>query len=902
MTQSQKPSLITHFLHVGPSLSDFNNNTITTIPSIINPVNPNQQQEAATPPPSITAQTTGRQLSSSSSSSSSTNQRPKVANPTGYLPTPILCSPFSNQENERLESAWQELSLGQRERAKWYSRRPDRKFSKRERERSHQKRSRESESSSKPGLVGVVVVDQKGKGKEENDQTTGQSRRLRSIPSLDQDEEEEEDMVLNLSAESLPHVVPVGLDSLFTVDVKRLKLFPAFWHGPRLDVYRGEWFYASNSKSKFYPCDPQLSESLETAYEHIRPWDLSYQDELRSALKIGTEAEDKLKVHLQRFDHDVIFQSSTQGRVYSTAVSSRISKTILTNFFASISRQASSYSGGTLVVRGWDQVLKFNGSLSDSQIPNDQDPPFEDRPIPISNPKPKATGKNTTADMIEEEEELENTSSEVSELVLVIHGIGQKLAQSYDSFDFVHACNQLRLGCNSVTKSDPKMKDLMKNKRVQFVPIRWRQSLEFDIEANEVEDHFLNNENETEPRTNKFSMKDIEIPNSITFVREVISNLVLDVPLYMSPRHHKSMICAVIQQANKVYKLFCHRNRYYSNRKVSIIAHSLGAALTVDILSNQPTSLKKDDSEADCSKSEGRLFGGDEIGKALDGSSNLFCFETRNVFLVGSPVAFFFHLHQAQLIAREGLVRSSDHYENKSEDEMVRFKRSSRVTSDEVGQYGCLASESVYNIYISTDPVAYSSSLEQVDASAFTKRFLDSIEESKKEKKKNLLKRIDLSNLMLTKKKSWFTSNHTKNDEENDEEKIDSMIEVGKVSGEVEGSSSKGLRSVGETEVTKVKSIADEENIRSIDKVKNLTDFVGVEGLSSCERERFFFFFRFEALNPIGCVDFVIPSLGLNQYVDMVTAHAGYWNENRFSKLILILLFGKYEDLKNCSC
>lgn len=112
-------------------------------------------------------------------------------------------------------------------------------------------------------------------------------------------------------------------------------------------------------------------------------------------------------------------------------------------------------------------------------------------------------------------------------------------------------------------------------------------------------------------------------------MREVVTGLVLDVPLYMSPKQHKLMIAAVIEQAYKVYQLFCRRNPYYTGRKVSILAHSLGAALTVDVLSRQP-SLWTADIETSA------VMGNTQ---AYVSALNHFCFDTSKVFLVGSPVS-----------------------------------------------------------------------------------------------------------------------------------------------------------------------------------------------------------------------------------------------------------------------
>jgi hypothetical protein len=127
------------------------------------------------------------------------------------------------------------------------------------------------------------------------------------------------------------HIIPVGLDNLFSVDLTELSLFPAFWEGSAVSVQRATWFYPSSSPSRFRPVDPVLSHHLERAYGEIKPWQASYQDEvhnrihsnvyrfvclhfprvqLRSALDIGAEAEDKLKCELPEVGFDVIFQSN----------------------------------------------------------------------------------------------------------------------------------------------------------------------------------------------------------------------------------------------------------------------------------------------------------------------------------------------------------------------------------------------------------------------------------------------------------------------------------------------------------------------------------------------------------------------------------------------------------------
>ncbi|MBW0493310.1 hypothetical protein O181_033025 [Austropuccinia psidii MF-1] len=858
---SLKPTLISHFLHVGPALSDFNSD------------------------PSLLTTTVGQHLSSTQPNNNQINQSinsKKKATSTAFLPTPILCSPFTKSENVRLELALRSLSPSRRALARSHL-----KLSSSSNPPTHHPNNRSNLESSTPSeaLLAQILQSQPIHSNEDLDlipkspsktdlKGKGKSPEIGNEKFEQEDLQLNEDVVLNLSMESKPYIVPVGIDSLFTVDVRRLMLYPAFWHGPHLQVFRGEWFYASSNKSKFCPCEHELSEALEDAYDQIRPWDISYQDELSSALQIGTDAEDKLKVHLSKFDHDVIFQSASQGRLYSTAVSSRISKTILTNLFSSISSQKAGYSGGTVVIRGWDQVQRWSGIPNSDELDQSQDKEdSKDHTLPNA-----ATGINTTADMIEEEE-LVDDKVQVSELVFVIHGIGQKLAQSYDSFDFVHACNQLRVECHKATKSDSKVQLLVQDQRVQFIPIRWRHSLNFEMD--DVDNESINTDQLTEPPQNKFTMHDIQIPDSIQFVREIITGLVLDVPLYMSPKQHKVMISAVIEQANRAYRMFCIRNKYYSGRKVSILAHSLGAALTVDILSQQPSVLSPEFKTLE------------KTNEDLSVVNRHFCFETKKVFLVGSPAAFFFHLHRAQLIAREGVSKTITHTDSSS----AQWRKAKRITSDEIGRYGCLAAEAIYNIYMSTDPVAYcmnpcvdsrhSKSFKPVDAQSFIKKYLESIDHQASMKKGASIKRkASLASLSSLVTLSWFNASGNQRD-------------IGAVKVKSQHVKDNSVEDRIQSSLTRPSFTLNrwKGRISKMDLID--TPIVQLqEPIEEFKKETPLGPMRFEAVNPTGSVDFVIPSLGLNQYVDMVTAHAIYWCESRFAKLILIGLFGQDEKLK----
>ena len=127
---------------------------------------------------------------------------------------------------------------------------------------------------------------------------------------------------------------------------------------------------------------------------------------------------------------------------------------------------------------------------------------------------------NTTAEAMEEGGNDGNAEPELAELILVIHGVGQKvncsmtlmptsnltryqLATTYDSFNIVYAINQLRKLSNQQAR-DPAVSQIIGSKRVQFIPLQWRTSLQFDetMEDDEDEETHLDN---------RFSLDDIQV-------------------------------------------------------------------------------------------------------------------------------------------------------------------------------------------------------------------------------------------------------------------------------------------------------------------------------------------------------------------------------------------------------
>ena len=178
--------------------------------------------------------------------------------------------------------------------------------------------------------------------------------------------------------------------------------------------------------------------------------------------------------------------------------------------------------------------------------------------------------------------------------------------------------------------------------------------------------------------SNDFNLKDITA-ETIPAVRNLISDVMLDIPYYLS-HHKRKMIEAVTREANRVYRLWCQNNPSFPvTGRVHLIAHSLGSVMALDILSKQPTTLQRD-----------LDLNNDQI------HSDMFEFDTRNLFFCGSPAGFFLLLNHAHLLPRKG--------RNKVGAEGEDFGRG---IAGEAGTFGCLAVDNVYNIMHYNDPIAY---------------------------------------------------------------------------------------------------------------------------------------------------------------------------------------------------
>jgi hypothetical protein len=184
-----------------------------------------------------------------------------------------------------------------------------------------------------------------------------------------------------------------------------------------------------------------------------------------------------------------------------------------------------------------------------------------------------------------------------------------------------------------------------------------------------------------DPAVNQFTLKDIT-PDTLPAVRNIVSDVMLDIPYYLSPTHNAKMVSACINEANRIYRLWCQNNPGFSDwGRVHLIAHSLGSVMAIDILSQQPSEVPS------------------QFGDPLYPEEKLprdnFIFNTKSLFVCGSPVGFFLLLKKASLLPRQDKAKpGADSYATPG-------------VAGEQGTYGCIAVDNIYNIMNPYDPVAY---------------------------------------------------------------------------------------------------------------------------------------------------------------------------------------------------
>ena len=134
--------------------------------------------------------------------------------------------------------------------------------------------------------------------------------------------------------------------------------------------------------------------------------------------------------------------------------------------------------------------------------------------------------------------------------------------------------------------TNPALASIIRDRRVQILPIQWRASLQLAERDDEDVQHGLDNRftmsgmceylafRNFALRVDLCNGTDITLPK-IPAIRQITNSVLLDVPLFMS-QHRQSMIEAVCVQANKAYRMWCARNPGFDSKgRVHVIGHSV---------------------------------------------------------------------------------------------------------------------------------------------------------------------------------------------------------------------------------------------------------------------------------------------------------------------------------------
>lgn len=184
--------------------------------------------------------------------------------------------------------------------------------------------------------------------------------------------------------------------------------------------------------------------------------------------------------------------------------------------------------------------------------------------------------------------------NDISHLVFVVHGIGQKM----------NIGAQIFRNTSSIRERVSYLKEKYFPEsagRVEFFPVEWRKNLVLDG-----------------------GMVDAITPPHVKMLRQVLNTSAMDIMYYTSPIYCGEIQAGLVTEMNRLYSMFCQRNPSIKP-KVSVIAHSLGAVIVYDIITGWlPMGTNND-------------------GILVPGKSRL-DFELDNFFCLGSPLSVFLAL------------------------------------------------------------------------------------------------------------------------------------------------------------------------------------------------------------------------------------------------------------------
>ena len=550
--------------------------------------------------------------------------------------------------------------------------------------------------------------------------------------------------------------VPVNEDYLFDVHIEKRELEPAYWLGPVYEVRRGSWFFQEGATLR--PCDENLANQLEEGYLKTMPWRKSNLAAPRSASQprsrptslildavatvrdaspgfekqaatTETPGSSNHRLFGTYMNTTVTYQDSTVAFLSTDDFMSRMSSTVYGRFGG---------MGGTKVVRGYTEAAtskdgkqKVPGNaVSEPESSKKVEKSEHEETLPKRNALERQLsslagipGSGDSEKLAEEEareqeeQEMEDSrekagddqARKIDHLVLVTHGVGQRLGLRLDSINFIHDVNVLRKTMKAVYESAPDLQalnDMPKNCSIQVLPICWRHLLDFprqSLKQNRQETD-IGHDMDDSLDEDYPSLQDITV-EGVPAVRNLITDLAMDVLLYQSA--YREHIASIVQkECNRVYHLFQRRTGFTG--KVSLCGHSLGSAILFDILCRQSDANEKKSRRRASTKDSTRTIG-EQKDLKLD-------FDCDSFFCLGSPIAMFQMLKGRTISGRQRSSSVSndtiptspfdpDPFSNDPfSQEPAPGKPSSSLIPITTSSPKCAE---FYNIFHPTDPIAY---------------------------------------------------------------------------------------------------------------------------------------------------------------------------------------------------
>ncbi|RIB19658.1 DDHD domain-containing protein [Gigaspora rosea] len=380
-------------------------------------------------------------------------------------------------------------------------------------------------------------------------------------------------------------------DYLFEVDLDNREISPIYWVDAIYQVVRATWFYQGDGNS-FIPCDEYLSVQIEEGYIKHKAWIPASNSNDENNGEKNWFLTDKYKGQY------IVYTSPSVAWLIIDDLTGKFTKTIFSKF------TKGEHLGGIRLLRGYPEVEKY---VSNKKI---VEPENKKEKSNVKNGKESTDGKGSN----DQEQDIDYVKSEeddervIDHLIFCIHGIGQKLSERDGSASFINEINKFRQTLKKIYATNPppeataKLEDrnlypdygLRHSKKgsqlgngVQVIPIHWRQDIKFGIASEDEQiqrDLSLAISEEGQPTLDEVTIEGI--PN----LRMLISDALVDVLLYMTPKFRKMMLTTVTNEMNRVFNLFIDRNPKFLKigGKVSLYGHSLGSLLAFDVLCHQP--------------------------------------------------------------------------------------------------------------------------------------------------------------------------------------------------------------------------------------------------------------------------------------------------------------------------